>query len=135
MEGEGGEHWESLKMGMEHCQRLLRDGVPAPDPEPSKAGPADTFFEDLNKVSAAQRREVANARKAKEKKKLSWDPRPPKVHVYSLPQEEIDSRKAHWRFIEAEARRMAQSAGAAWGGTDTSADFHPSKAANQYDVD
>ena len=66
------------------------------------------------------------------KKKLTWDPRPPKVYIVSHSSEELALRKAHWRQIESDASRMAQSAGSVWSGGGES---HPVSSGRNYGVD
>eukprot|EP00277_Geminigera_cryophila_P033466 CAMPEP_0173118300 /NCGR_PEP_ID=MMETSP1102-20130122/50895_1 /TAXON_ID=49646 /ORGANISM="Geminigera sp., Strain Caron Lab Isolate" /LENGTH=127 /DNA_ID=CAMNT_0014023263 /DNA_START=75 /DNA_END=458 /DNA_ORIENTATION=- len=68
------------------------------------------------------------------KKKLSWDPRPPHVYIVTYSLDELASRKAHWRQIESEASRMAQSAGSnMW--SDGNNDAHPNTSSRNYAVD
>ena len=69
------------------------------------------------------------------KKRLSWDPRPNQVFYIQHSSEELASRKAHWRQIESDASRMAQSAGAVWTDNNNLSESHPGLATRNYGVD
>uniref|UniRef100_A0A7S0E9D0 Uncharacterized protein n=1 Tax=Hanusia phi TaxID=3032 RepID=A0A7S0E9D0_9CRYP len=137
LEGKQGEHYEVLLNGYENAQRLAMLSNQMEDPLMKELSKGIQSMSDLHREDSrvAQEPYVGQAKRTnrgRAKKKLSWDTRPPQVFVIHYPPEEITSRKAHWRWIEAEASRMARSAGSVWNGTN---DYHPNRTVNNFGVD